>query len=80
MTTAALEQLRSQAMHLNELERAALAHDLIQSLDAPADQGVGEAWEAEISQRVAEVDSGRATLVSRAAFSQRLKDKLNQQG
>ncbi len=45
-TDNTLERLRSQALKLSEQERSELAHSLIPSLDAPADESVEAAEEA----------------------------------
>jgi len=63
MASAALDQLREKALELSELERAALAHDLLVSLDGPPDDDASEAWSAEIEHRIAEVDAGSVQLV-----------------
>ncbi len=62
MSTATLERLRSELLTLSEAERAELAHELIKSLDAPADEGVSESWDREIVRRIAQIDSGQAKL------------------
>jgi len=80
MTAEALEQLREQAMHLSELERAALARDLIRSLDAPFDEGVEQAWDAEIAQRVAQIETGEAQLISRDDFRMLARKRIESQG
>jgi putative addiction module component (TIGR02574 family) len=41
-------------------ERARLALELIRSLDAEAEAGAADAWDAEIARRGAEVDAGTA--------------------
>ena len=47
------------ALRLEPAERARIAHEIIVSLDdEPADEGVEEAWEQELAQRAAEIDSG----------------------
>jgi len=56
-----------------------LTHDLIQSLDAPRDNGVEDAWEREISQRIGEVDAGQAESVERGEFRKRIRAKLKRQ-
>lgn len=58
------EQIRYAALALAPNERAALAAELFESLDEPADEGVDEAWEAEIDRRLDEVDRGTAQTVS----------------
>ncbi|MDZ7736639.1 MAG: addiction module protein [Gammaproteobacteria bacterium] len=76
MTAEPLQSLRSQILALSEAERAELAHDLIQSLDAPRDNGAEEAWDQEISRRIGEIDAGQAELVDRAEFRRRIGAKL----
>lgn len=76
MSTDAMERLRSEALTLSETERAELAHDLIKSLDAPADEGVGVAWDKEIVRRIAQIDSGQAKLLNRDEFRKKLQDRI----
>lgn len=76
MTAEPLQRLRSEVLALSEAERAELVHDLIQSLDAPDDSGVEDAWGREISTRISEIDAGQAELVERAEFRKRIRAKL----
>jgi putative addiction module component (TIGR02574 family) len=76
MATEPLQRLRSEMLALSEAERAELAHDLILSLDEPRDNGVGEAWDREISRRIGEIDAGQAELVDRAEFRLRIRKRL----
>jgi putative addiction module component (TIGR02574 family) len=78
MTTETLNHLRSQISTLSEPERAALARELIMSLDGPRDESVEQAWSDEIIHRVSKVKSGRATLLSREEFRNRMRARLNQ--
>jgi putative addiction module component (TIGR02574 family) len=58
-----IAELRDTALSLPEKERAALAHDLIASLDAGgADPGADAAWVSEIERRAREVAEGKVTL------------------
>jgi putative addiction module component (TIGR02574 family) len=57
--TEAVEQLKSQASTLSAPERAELAYFLISSLE-PEEDGVQNAWRAEIARRVAEIRDGSA--------------------
>jgi putative addiction module component (TIGR02574 family) len=57
--TEALERLKSHAITLCATERAELASFLLSSL-GPEEEGVQEAWRAEIGGRVAEIQSGTA--------------------
>ena len=76
MSTEMMERLRSEALTLSMPERAELAHDLLESLDAPADEGVEQAWDEEIIRRIAQIDAGQATLLSREQLRQKLQDRL----
>ncbi len=79
MTAGPLQRVRSEALALCEAERAELAHDLIQSLDAPRDNGVEDAWEREISRRIGEIDAGQTELFERTEFRERIHAKLERQ-
>ncbi|WP_404418726.1 addiction module protein [Marinospirillum sp.] len=63
MNTAQFENITSAAMTLPERERAKLAHDLVASLDGPADMSVAEAWDAEICRRIKDIESGKSELL-----------------
>ena len=76
MTALELENLRNAAMTLSEPERAALAKDLVASLDGPADEGVAEAWEREICRRIQKIDSGEAELLDAKAVLSRARDRI----
>ena len=76
MTAEPLQRLRSQILALSEAERAELAHDLIESLDAPQDNGTEKAWDQEITRRIREIDAGQAELVDRVEFRKAIRAKL----
>ncbi len=57
--TEAVEHLKSRARSLSVPERADLAHFLLTSLEGE-EEGVEDAWRAEITRRVAEIHSGNA--------------------
>ena len=57
------KELHDQALALPPNERAKLAHEIIASLDGPADEGAAEAWVREIERRVREVKNGSVKLV-----------------
>ena len=63
MNTAQLESITSAAMTLPERERAKLAHDLVASLDGPADISVAEAWDTEVCRRINEIEAGNTELL-----------------
>lgn len=62
MDTRELATVREDALALSESDRADLAHDLVASLDGPADRDIADAWDKEIVRRINEIDSGNATL------------------
>jgi len=76
MGTETLHKLRSEVLTLPEAERAELAHELVKSLDGPADANVAEAWDKEILCRLAEIDSGTAKLIDRDEFRRRMQARL----
>jgi putative addiction module component (TIGR02574 family) len=59
--TKAAKQVLSDAMALADSERAELAARLLDTLDATVDKDYVPAWEAEIAQRVRELDNGTVT-------------------
>ena len=63
MNTAQLESITSAAMTLPERERAKLAHDLVASLDGPAELDIAEAWDKEICRRINNIESGETELL-----------------
>ncbi|HSS65742.1 MAG TPA: addiction module protein [Gammaproteobacteria bacterium] len=77
MATETLRKLRSEVLTLPEAERAELAHELVKSLDAPADADVADAWDKEILRRLAEIDSGIAKLIDRDEFRRRMQARLS---
>ena len=72
MTSATLKH----ALELPAEERAALARDLLASLDGPPDADVAEAWEAEVAMRLDELDSGQAPTVSAEEALRRIDERL----
>lgn len=75
MKTEPLQRLRSEILALSEAERAELAHDLIQSLDAPRDNGVEDAWDREVLRRIGEIDANQVELLDRDEFRRRIRAK-----
>ncbi len=59
--SAAAEKIRTDVTSLNDVERAELAHFLIQSLDHGSDEDAETAWDAELARRAEEIKSGRAS-------------------
>ncbi len=64
--TKSLNALKAEALQLNPTERGELIGALIDSLDNQADaspETVAAAWESEIAQRVADMNSGKTCFV-----------------
>ncbi|MBI2369667.1 MAG: addiction module protein [Deltaproteobacteria bacterium] len=57
------ERLLADALRLPPQARAALAAQLIESLDREVDEGAEAAWSAEIARRVEELETGRIQTV-----------------
>jgi putative addiction module component (TIGR02574 family) len=55
--SSSLEQLKVTLATRSAPERAELAHYLLETLE-PAEEGVSEAWHAELTRRVADIPSG----------------------
>ncbi len=73
MASVALRQVRDQALELSQNERAELAHDLLESLDGPADDKHDAAWDSEIQRRVAELDAGTVDMVDADEVARRVR-------
>ena len=56
--TKSARKLFEEAMRLHPKERAALTGLLIESLEPESEDGVEQAWVAEIERRMVELDSG----------------------
>lgn len=57
------EKLLLEALKLTPEARAALAGQLIESLDEEVDEGVEAAWSAEIARRLEELETGKVKTV-----------------
>lgn len=57
------QQLLVEALRLSDEERAALAGELIQSLEGEVDADAEAAWSAEIRARLDRVDAGNAATI-----------------
>lgn len=78
--TVILEELENQALRLSLKERGKLIHRLIVSLEGESKdspEAVAQAWDEEISRRVAEIDTGTAALIPEEDVFARLDEKLN---
>jgi putative addiction module component (TIGR02574 family) len=76
MSSSALKHALELALELPSTERAALAHDLLASLDGQPDADAQNAWEQEILRRLDELESGRAQTVDAEEVLRRIDDRL----
>lgn len=70
------EKLRKEALALPIDERAALARDLLLSLDESPEPGADEAWAEEIGRRAEAVANGTAILVDWDDAEKRIRERL----
>lgn len=70
------DKLRQEALALPLDERAALAKDLLLSLDEPSDVGAEQAWADELGRRAQAIADGTATLVDWADAEKRIAARL----
>ena len=59
----AVRELYAEASELNPNDRAELAGLLLESIEEPVDEGVEEAWAAEIERRMADYRAGRVKTI-----------------
>jgi putative addiction module component (TIGR02574 family) len=76
MARSVLEKIRSEALRLNEAERAELAHSLVSSLDGTGDANAKSTWDAEILRRLAEIDAATAELIDREELRLRMRARM----
>jgi putative addiction module component (TIGR02574 family) len=67
------KQLLVEALRLPEEERAALAGELIESLETEVDPDAEAAWSVEIRKRVDELNAGRARTVPWSEARRRIR-------
>jgi putative addiction module component (TIGR02574 family) len=61
--TPAVQELYEAASQLPDEDRAELAGKLLESIEDPPDEGVEEAWAAEIERRMTEYRAGRVKTI-----------------
>lgn len=76
MASRIVERLRSEALNLPDAERAELACNLVQSLDAPSDVDAVSLWDAEILWRLDQIASGTTQIIDRAEFTRRMRARM----
>jgi putative addiction module component (TIGR02574 family) len=79
--TPEVSKVLEKALALSTRERGLLIDRLISSLDdGPAEEGVEEAWAAEIEKRVDEVQSGKAKMIPAVEVRRRAAARLRNGG
>ena len=76
MNSPEFNEVRSEALALSESDREALAHELIASLDGPADLNASDEWDPAIPRRVKRIDAGAVQFVDRVELKCRLRQHL----
>ena len=74
--TQRTRELLQQALALTEEERAELAGFLMESLDSAVDGDAESAWQTEIAQRLADLDSGKARTIGWQELESQLTARL----
>jgi len=75
MTQAAHSILKN-ALSLTEKDRALLAGVLLESLESDHEEGVDQAWLAEVELRVAQLDSGEVQTLPLESVMSQLKRQI----
>jgi putative addiction module component (TIGR02574 family) len=70
--TRAVQELYEKASELTPDDRAELVGLLLESIEEPADEGVEEAWAAEIERRMADYRAGRVKTIPWSEVRSRL--------
>jgi putative addiction module component (TIGR02574 family) len=79
--TPEVSKVLEKALTLSTRDRGLLINRLIASLDdGPAEEGVEEAWAAEIKRRVDEVESGKIKMIPTEEVRRRLVARLRNGG
>lgn len=73
--TSTAEKILSEALELQESDRATLAGLLIESLDDEPDEDWEDAWAVEIQRRAAQLDSGEASTIPWEEVRSRLLER-----
>jgi len=75
--TPQVSEVLEKALALSTQERGLLIDHLIESLhEGPAENGVEEAWDAEIKRRIADIRAGKVKMIPGEQVLQELKNSL----
>jgi putative addiction module component (TIGR02574 family) len=73
-----IEQLHAAVLALPIKERAKLAHDLLDSLDGPADPNAAAAWTEEIERRAKELADGSVQPVDWGTLREQIVQRIRE--
>jgi len=76
MSLPEVDSVRVEALALPELERAALARELVASLDGPAEPNVSEAWDIELCRRINEIERRAAQVLDMEDVMRKARNRL----
>ena len=76
MAGKVLDDVRVEALSLPHADRAALARDLIASLDGPPDVDAQVEWDKEICRRINRLRSGEAVLLEPEEVLSEVRSRL----
>ena len=68
------KQLLVEALRLSEVDRAALAGALIETVDVELDQDAQAMWSVEIRARLDRLDAGEATTIPHSEARRRIRE------
>jgi putative addiction module component (TIGR02574 family) len=71
--TKPMTSVLADALRLDDAARAALAAELLASLDGPADPDADQAWDAEIERRIEAIEAGHIALEPWDAVKRRIE-------
>lgn len=74
--TKPMAAVLADALRLDDEARAALAAELLGSLDGPADPDAESAWDAEIERRIAAIEAGTIQLESWEQVRHRIEREI----
>lgn len=74
--TKPMAAVLADALRLDDEARAALAAELLGSLDGPADPDAESAWDAEIERRIAAIEAGTIQLESWEQVRRRIEKDI----
>lgn len=73
--TQAAQHILQAAMALSDDERAEVASALWESIEDGRGPGLSPEWQAEIANRIREIDSGQVMMLSEEEVNERLREK-----